>query len=115
MKKALLLLPFLLLACKGEEAPQENQMVGMANPASVYCASIGGTSNPETTPQGAISICVLPSGERIEEWALYHRDHPTPTDEASEGVTPESQIPIGEQVDIDPPAQSQAPAADVTE
>nr|WP_244193700.1 DUF333 domain-containing protein [Pantoea cypripedii] len=47
----------------------------MANPASVYCHDKGGklsliSSNGQTT-----GYCTLPSGELIEEWALYHRDH----------------------------------------
>ncbi|MSE17942.1 DUF333 domain-containing protein, partial [Pantoea agglomerans] len=24
---------------------------------------------------GITTYCLLPSGERIEQWALYHRDH----------------------------------------
>ncbi len=27
------------------------------------------------TPEGTHSYCLLPDGERIEEWALYRRDH----------------------------------------
>ncbi|RMX08049.1 DUF333 domain-containing protein [Corticibacter populi] len=50
--------------------------VGMANPASVYCQSLGGRSEPVQGANGVYSICHLPDGTQIEEWELYRRDHP---------------------------------------
>ena len=47
----------------------------MGNPASVYCQKLGGEVEIQSTPSGEIGICALPSGERIEEWALFRRDH----------------------------------------
>jgi len=57
-------------------ASQGDKPVGMANPASVYCQQQGGTLLIQDTPSGQVGICQLPSGEKIEEWALYRRDHP---------------------------------------
>jgi len=46
-------------------------MVGMANPASVYCASIGGTPGITDTAAGQAGTCQLPSGEVVDEWVNY--------------------------------------------
>lgn len=64
-----------LTACGPDEAPPAS--VGLANPASEYCISLGGTSEPVTDPTeaGSKRICVLPNGDRIEEWQLFRRDH----------------------------------------
>ncbi len=44
----------------------------MANPASVYCESQGGRVEIVTDAQGAQSgVCVLPGGDRCDEWAFY--------------------------------------------
>ena len=56
-------------------ASQQESTVGMANPASMYCAKLGGQVEMQSTPSGEVGICVLPSGERIEEWTLFRRDH----------------------------------------
>lgn len=66
---------FALGACRKENS----KMIGMPNPASVYCAQLHGKSTPVSTPQGEYAICTLPSGEKIEEWALFRRDHPQPS------------------------------------
>ncbi|MEB7540295.1 DUF333 domain-containing protein [Pantoea anthophila] len=47
----------------------------MRNPASVWCLQRGGQQIEETSPTGGKLYCQLPSGERIEEWTLFHRDH----------------------------------------
>lgn len=49
--------------------------IGMANPASVYCLTLGGKEINITTDLGVHTDCLLPSGERIDEWTLYRRDH----------------------------------------
>ena len=64
-----------------ENDPAQHK-AGLANPASVYCRQLGGTSIPVETPEGVYSKCRLPSGEIIEEWVLYRRDHPTTNDTA---------------------------------
>jgi putative hemolysin len=50
--------------------------VGMPNPASVYCIERGGTLDITQRPEGDVTMCVLSDGTRIDEWALYRRDHP---------------------------------------
>lgn len=49
----------------------DNGGVGIANPATVYCQSSGGTSNMVDTPDGQAGFCQLPSGENVDEWANY--------------------------------------------
>ena len=55
-------------------------MLGLANPASVYCTKVGGTLRIETSSEGQYGMCVLPDGTEIEEWALFRRDNPPPKD-----------------------------------
>ena len=65
-----------LAACSpATNAPPSAPQVGLANPASVYCIDQGGTLEPVTTAAGISNTCVLPDGERIDEWDLYRRDH----------------------------------------
>lgn len=46
--------------------------VGMANPASVNCAKLGGTSIPRTAADGGQSAdCKLPDGQQCDEWTLF--------------------------------------------
>lgn len=56
--------------------PAAPPIVRMANPASVYCAKLGGKTLIEETTAGERGICVLPNGTKIDEWELYRRDHP---------------------------------------
>lgn len=58
-------------------ADQNSTAVGMPNPASAYCVEIGGTLALENREGGQVGICTLPDGERVEEWELFRRDHPT--------------------------------------
>ena len=51
-------------------------MIGMANPASVYCGKLGGKIRIEKTTAGERGVCVLPSGAEVDEWELFRRDHP---------------------------------------
>lgn len=78
MKKyAGVMFSLMLVGCAQQpDAPPPPKAIGMANPAAVYCTSLGGRSIPVQTPQGTYSNCKLPSGEVIEEWALWRRDHP---------------------------------------
>lgn len=76
MTKVLLLSlsAFFIAACaQPEPLPRP---VGMANPASVYCQSLGGKGLIRSNDKGQYSICQLPDGRQIEEWELYRRDHP---------------------------------------
>ncbi len=65
----------LLSACNPatENTPPTTQL---ANPASTYCVSLGGKVDIEKQAEGEVGYCSLPSGERIEEWSLYRKDHP---------------------------------------
>lgn len=73
MKKAMLAASVILIAgCSAQS--EQKQSVGMANPASVYCIEQGGKLTIDRDAKGDVGYCVLPSGERIEEWALYRRD-----------------------------------------
>ena len=61
----------------GPAAPKTSTpVIGMANPASVYCLQLGGKLRMEKTTAGEHGICVLPNGTEIEEWELFRRDHP---------------------------------------
>ncbi|MDO1474178.1 MULTISPECIES: putative hemolysin [Comamonas] len=68
---------FSALAISGCAQPQSAApVIGMANPASVYCAQLGGRTRIEKTTAGERGICVLPNGTEIDEWELFRRDHP---------------------------------------
>lgn len=58
-----------LAACMREETSTE--AVGMANPASDYCVSIGGRSEIRDEEGGQAGYCHLPDGQVVEEWALF--------------------------------------------
>ncbi|OAT26238.1 hypothetical protein M976_02956 [Buttiauxella ferragutiae ATCC 51602] len=47
----------------------------MPNPASVYCKDKGGELRTVKTDFGERGDCLLPSGERMDQWELYRRDH----------------------------------------
>lgn len=74
----LAVMAIVLTACApGREAAPPRAAAQMANPASVYCQQLGGKLEIVKGKDGGESgYCTLPSGERIEEWALFRRDHP---------------------------------------
>ncbi|MDO5648533.1 DUF333 domain-containing protein [Paracoccus sp. (in: a-proteobacteria)] len=45
--------------------------VQVANPASQYCASLGGATRIVATPDGEVGYCDLPDGRSIDEWDLF--------------------------------------------
>ncbi|NHN91843.1 putative hemolysin [Acetobacter sicerae] len=67
-----------LSACAETQPPREHR-IGMANPASVYCQKIGGRLEMQQGADGVRGICHLPDGASMEEWALFRRDHASPT------------------------------------
>ncbi|WP_299489740.1 DUF333 domain-containing protein [uncultured Shewanella sp.] len=72
-----LLSALILSGCSPEKAPEkQTEKLGQKNPASQYCVSLGGTLEIKTEEAGQVGYCTLPSGEVIEEWALFKRDHP---------------------------------------
>lgn len=46
----------------------------LANPASEYCVSQGGTVELVDEDEGQVGYCNLPDGRRIEEWEFYNSD-----------------------------------------
>lgn len=53
--------------------PDQHQNIDIANPASVNCVKQEGKLNIVRSDKGDVGYCTLPSGERVEEWVLYHR------------------------------------------
>lgn len=70
---------WILGACSSAALPPSPPpTIGMANPASQFCVQQGGTSRTVQTAAGEHSICMLPDGREIEEWALYRQHHGAP-------------------------------------
>lgn len=70
----LMLAALQISACTPHSA--EPQRLTMRNPASEWCVQRGGQQVQDASSTDSTSYCLLPSGEKIEEWALFHRDHP---------------------------------------
>lgn len=50
--------------------------IGTPNPASVWCMEKGGRLEIVKDKDGNESgLCILPNGERVDEWTLFRRDH----------------------------------------
>ncbi len=67
-----LICTLLLAACGGggpKAAP--GQWASMANPASKYCAELGGRLEIRAEQAGEAGYCHLPDGSVMEEWQLY--------------------------------------------
>ncbi len=52
-------------------APADDDLIGLPNPASTFCASCGGTVQIVDTEAGESGYCIFPNGFSIEEWSLY--------------------------------------------
>jgi len=52
----------------------DNGGVGIANPASVFCQSMFGTTDIQHTAAGDTGICVLQDGTRIDEWKYFRTE-----------------------------------------
>lgn len=72
---SLIAVVFTLAGCSTNKPENQKSSIGMANPASVYCEKIGGKLDIIDSPTGQFGNCTLPSGEIMEEWTLYRRDH----------------------------------------
>jgi putative hemolysin len=71
----------------------EAQPVGMANPAAVFCLQKGGQLIPMQDEHQAVhTLCQLPDGRRIEEWALFRCSMASPNQdrrpECDDGTVP---------------------------
>lgn len=54
----------------------QNEMVGMANPASVFCLKQGGKLEPKKDKDGGeYALCHLPNGQVVEEWDYFRANH----------------------------------------
>ena len=54
----------------------EQKMIGMANPASVYCVEQGGESITKQNKDGSeYGICKFKDGKEVEEWEFYRKNH----------------------------------------
>lgn len=57
-------------------ASNDKPAVAIANPASEYCAKLGGKSVIVRHADGSErGDCHLPDGSRIDEWELFRRDN----------------------------------------
>ena len=55
----------------GKCAPKETEIIGMPNPASVYCEEQGGQLEIRTEDAGEYGVCIFPDGSECEEWAFF--------------------------------------------
>jgi putative hemolysin len=51
-------------------APTTAPVIGMPNPASVYCQQQGGKTDIRKTAEGEVGYCVFPDKSECEEWAF---------------------------------------------
>lgn len=64
----------LLSACGGGgrgEPPGPGRWASMTNPASQYCAELGGRLELRQEQAGEAGYCHLPDGTVVEEWELH--------------------------------------------
>ena len=60
---------------QNEEFP-EQKMIGMANPASVYCVEQGGESIiRKDKDENEYGICKFKDGKEVDEWEFYRKNH----------------------------------------
>jgi hypothetical protein len=68
-----------LAGCAASQTPVKQKpttsMVGLANPASVFCIQQGGQSQIVNTPKGQEGYCQWSNGQRIEEWKYFREHH----------------------------------------
>lgn len=70
---------FVLAACAGpdEASPPMGSSMGIANPASVHCAKVGGQLEIRKNPAGAeYGVCLFEGNRECEEWALFRGECP---------------------------------------
>ncbi|MCG3863661.1 MULTISPECIES: DUF333 domain-containing protein [unclassified Photobacterium] len=67
-----------LVGCNKEEQKQPEQpkeLIGKANPASVYCEEQGGKLEMKQEEKGTVGYCHLADGKVVEEWAFYRENN----------------------------------------
>ena len=68
--------------------------VGIANPASVFCTSMGGTLKIVDTASGQVGNCQLPDGTTVEEWAYFRSVSPTLAQWPAQAAVPKSECTL---------------------
>ncbi len=53
------------------QAPTTAPVIGLPNPASVYCQQQGGKTDIRKTAAGEVGYCVFPDKSECEEWAFF--------------------------------------------
>ncbi|MEK7505458.1 MAG: DUF333 domain-containing protein [Patescibacteria group bacterium] len=62
----------IVIAPQISPAPVSTQRVGIANPASTYCAQEGGTLQIRTDANGGqYGMCLTKDGRECEEWSYF--------------------------------------------
>ncbi|PTX53516.1 hypothetical protein IQ03_00432 [Gemmobacter caeni] len=51
--------------------PSNSRWASMSNPASQYCAELGGRLEMRQEQAGEAGYCHMPDGTVVEEWQLY--------------------------------------------
>ena len=60
---------------QNEDFP-EQKMIGIANPASVYCVEQGGESIiRKDKDENEYGICKFKDGKEVDEWEFYRKNH----------------------------------------
>lgn len=71
---------FLLSGCQSIKNNTPAAPIGMANPASLYCAKQGGQSFTKKDSQGSeTGYCRLANGTTVDEWDFYRQNNPAVT------------------------------------
>ncbi len=74
--------------------PAAAEMVGMANPASVYCADNGGTLDIRTADDGSqTGFCIFADGSECEEWA-YMKGECAPASAATAEMAAATEVEV---------------------
>lgn len=75
MQKYIILASTILTACSTNTMNQI-EIMNIANPAAVFCIQQGGKSVIRQDAQGnQYGVCILPTGEEIDEWADFRAHH----------------------------------------
>ncbi|MCG7656964.1 putative hemolysin [Wielerella bovis] len=76
MKKLAILAIVATLSACATSSHNDEPMVGMANPASVFCEKQGGQSiNRKNTDGSEYGVCVFSNGSEINEWDYFRANH----------------------------------------
>lgn len=60
-----------------------NNNVGIANPASVYCENNGGKLKPIVDKENSYSMCIFADGSECEEWTFFRGECKTSNDSSN--------------------------------